>query len=654
MKVLRSLSLPVALLASVLAVSAQTEPKVGPGLTVTYESGGQTDTTTTPNVWLYSVDGTPVTPFLNPGKFTATWEGFITVDLRDNYTFKAELNGAFKLEVNSNVVLEASVQNGASDPSKRVRLNKGQNAIKLTYTSPASGDAYFRLLWSTPDIGFEPISFNSMVHAVDNAPLKKGDQLRLGRELFIEHRCVKCHTGLSADKLPDLALDAPDFKGIGSRRSYDWIARWIENPHANRALAQMPKMLHGATAKADAEAIASYLVTLKDDSATGSDPAADLVAKGQKLFIGLHCVACHVAPEETKTDPKKITLKHVKQKFPAGQLVAFLQKPSAHYQWIRMPNFRLTADEANQLAAYLQSKADAVNNRPALTGDAVAQGKKLLASTGCLNCHSGVDKTELTAKPFDQLSADKWNQGCLAEKEGNHTPFFGFDAEQRSALLAFAQTDRKSLQRHVPAEFATRHARTLNCTECHGKFEGFPVFPILGGKLKPEWAAKFIAGEVSYKPRPWLEARMPGFGPYAAGMAIGLAEQHGVAPKTPAEPPIDKEMAEVGRQLVSTDGGFSCIACHAIGKLGATQVFESAGINFAYTGERILPSYFHRWVTNPLRVDPQTKMPVYFDQGRSPLSDYYDGNADKQIEALRQYIRQGKDMPMPKDAQVQK
>ncbi len=640
------------LISSVMGLHAQEDPKTEPGLAVTYTVDGQSDTAIAQNFWLYTEQGKPVTPFLNPGKFTATWDGFISVDLRDNYTFKAELNGAIKVEVNTNVVLEASLAKGTTEPSKRVRLNKGLNQIKVTYTAPDAGDAYVRLLWAAPELGYEPVSLSMLSHDVKNDALAKGMQLRLGRELFIENRCVRCHTGPSVTALPDFALDAPDFKGIGSRRNAAWMAHWVENPKATRGVAQMPKMVHGPTAKADAEAIAAYLGSLKDAAATaGTDPAPEMAVKGKKLFESLHCVACHVSPEGGEADAKKIALKQVKQKFAPGDLVAFLQKPTEHYDWIRMPNFHLTKDEASQLAAYVLSKADAP--LPALASDAIARGKELVTSVGCLSCHNGPDKTTFATKRFGELEAEKWTQGCLAETETGKAPFFSFTKEERAALQAFAQTDRTSLKRHVPAEFAERHSRMLNCRECHGKFEGFPVFSILGGKLKPEWAAQFIAGEVSYKPRPWLESRMPSFPKFAGEMAVGLAQQHGIPPKTPAEPPIDKEAAEIGRIFIGTDGGFSCIACHAVGKLGATQVFESAGINFAYTGERLLPSFFHRWVLNPLRIDPQTKMPVYFDQGMSPLTDQYEGNADKQINALWQYIRQGKDMPMPKDAQVQ-
>jgi hypothetical protein len=78
------------------------------------------------------------------------------------------------------------------------------------------------------------------------------------------------------------------------------------------------------------------------------------------------------------------------------------------------------------------------------------------------------------------------------------------------------------------------------------------------------------------------------------------------------------------------------------------QVLESPGINLAYSGERLLKSFFHRWMMNPLAVDPTTKMPAYFDdQGQSQLTDVFEGDAKKQIEAIWEYLRMGPDMPPP-------
>jgi hypothetical protein len=50
---------------------------------------------------------------------------------------------------------------------------------------------------------------------------------------------------------------------------------------------------------------------------------------------------------------------------------------------------------------------------------------------------------------------------------------------------------------------------------------------------------------------------------------------------------------------------------------------------------------------NPQFIDPQTKMPVYFDAGQSPLADVHGGDALKQIHALWQYFRLGEKIPPP-------
>ena len=233
-------------------------------------------------------------------------------------------------------------------------------------------------------------------------------------------------------------------------------------------------------------------------------------------------------------------------------------------------------------------------------------------------------------------------------EDAGAAPWFGFSADERSALEAFGGTDRASLKRVVPAEFAERESRLLNCRECHGKVQGIPAFDVLGGKLKPEWSRAFIAGEISYKPRPWLEARMPAFPKYAELMAAGLAMQQGWPPQSPAEPPVDMDAARIGQKLISTMGGFSCVSCHAVGSVPAMQTGDTAGVNFVYTRSRVTRDYFERWLRYPQLIDPSTKMPAYFqDQTKSPLTNVLDGDVAKQINALWEYLQLGDKMPPP-------
>mgnify|MGYP003892344063 CR=1 FL=1 len=167
-----------------------------------------------------------------------------------------------------------------------------------------------------------------------------------------------------------------------------------------------------------------------------------------------------------------------------------------------------------------------------------------------------------------------------------------------------------------------------------------PEFEWLGEKLRHDWMSKFIAGQIEYKPRPWLIARMPGFAHHADSLALGLNHQHGLPQKEADEPAADAEKIANGQKLVGADGGFNCITCHAVGEQEATAVFEAPAINFAESAERLRKGYYHRWVLAPTRIDPDTKMPKYADpEGVTQLSEPYEGKGPDQFEAIRQYIK---------------
>ncbi len=49
-----------------------------------------------------------------------------------------------------------------------------------------------------------------------------------------------------------------------------------------------------------------------------------------------------------------------------------------------------------------------------------------------------------------------------------------------------------------------------------------------------------------------------------------------------------------------------------------------------------------------MSVDPNTKMPGYFDEeGNSPLPEFYEGNGPKTIHAVWQYLQLGPKAPTP-------
>jgi hypothetical protein len=152
----------------------------------------------------------------------------------------------------------------------------------------------------------------------------------------------------------------------------------------------------------------------------------------------------------------------------------------------------------------------------------------------------------------------------------------------------------------------------------------------------------FIAGHEKNKPRPWIIARMPGFATYAENLSKGLPHQHGFgASLTPdSEAAGDPEKIKIGETLVGENGGFNCIQCHILGNRAATAVFEAPGPNLAWAPQRLRREYFLRWALAPTRIDPDTKMPKFADEeGKTPLTDFFQGQAREQFDAIWQYLR---------------
>lgn len=610
------------------------------GLRLQLSGGGKSTVKVTPNVHLFLPENASASPLIPAGQTKAEWTGYINVDLRGDFKFKAMARGKVNVELNGKEILagEGDGKKGIG-PSAEIRLNKGPNKLRVRFESPVKGDGFVRLLWSEYGFLWEPIHRSQLTRDADDEALKLASRKLRGRDLFIEARCVRCHVTEGAT-IPDLAMDAPSFLGIGSRRHAPWMAKWILNPKAERTSAKMPVVLHGATAKKDAEAIAAFLGTLKGEVGLNGKARND----GESLMEMFHCVGCHNVPG-SEPDDGKLSLGHVNEKYPPGQLAAFLMNPTKHYQWRRMPNFDMSKEEAVTVADYLRSHAKMVKaTQPDLA--LIPRGKKLVQTTGCLNCHQLDLPNKHQRKSLAQLASVE--SGCLGEKSGS-APTYAFGDMERQALRAFLKGDRKSLQRHVPVEFAERHTRNLRCTACHGELEGFPRLERLGGKLKPEFMHEFISGKTNYKPRPWLDQVMPAFPAYAEGLAHGLAHSHGYSDKTAPEGKIDTASVKIGRQMTGVNGGFSCVACHGIGDLQPTQVFEAEGINLSLPARRLQKDYYIRWILNPLKIEPQTKMPVYFDEeGNSMLYDVLEGKTMKQVEAMWQYMRMGDKIDPPK------
>jgi mono/diheme cytochrome c family protein len=638
------------------AVSTALAAEAAGAVALRLDAGGASSQQVVSNLALHVEPGTTPDPFLPPGPFTATWEGDLNVDLRGDFQFRVESSGPFQLELGGSNVL-ASTPSTWSPP---VRLRKGPNPFRAVFhaTSTEGAAASARLLWQGRGLPEGPVPASSLTPSQVPAsnPAGLASRPARGRGLFLELRCGRCHVADVPTPVPELEMDAPPFAAIGPGRDPHWLEQWLLDPQATRSRAVMPRLLHGPEAPAEAAALAAWLTSLPIDPPTTTPAPSGSVPIGRSLSESLRCSACHVLPGEP-ADPARIALAHVAVKFAQAPdaLGRYLMQPSALHRWSRMPDYGLSRDEAAHLAAWLLAGKPAAGSTETTppTKALVEMGAHLAQTRGCVACHEPRASRPPHARPLRDLPASAWKTGCLSETPprdppATARPWYALSPEQRADLQAFAQTDRSSLGRHVPSDFAARWSDTLRCGGCHEGVEGIPGIAGAGAKLKPEWMGRLLRGEILRKARPWLPARMPAFPAFADGLAMGLASQHGLAPRTPAEPPLDAQAAADGRRLVSASGGFACVSCHAIGPAGATAVFEAPGINFSLVEERLQPGYFGRWIRNPQLVEPGTKMPQYFDEeGNSALADYADGDGPKTIHALWSYLRLGGRMEPP-------
>jgi mono/diheme cytochrome c family protein/cytochrome c551/c552 len=403
-----------------------------------------------------------------------------------------------------------------------------------------------------------------------------------------------------------------------TRLSPHWLSKQVSQPEF-----QCPTVDKG-----DQADLTAYL--LAQQKREGIKPAAKASAKtiaaGNKLIEDL--MLTHWLKPIVKQG-----------RYTSGGLVDMLEAPAKNNPFTTFPDFRLSAEEAQQVAAAAQKKWGAKLKSASSRGN-TKHGKQLYQQQ-CTLCHGTSPAASPTTVSYEQLFSIDWSsKGCAAADPGN-APDLRLDKTQRQALLAFSNSDRNagrnSLAKFAPAEYAEREMKKLGCTTCHSGQNKLPSITSAGAKLKTEWLAGLLKGEHTDKIRPWMHARMPAFASRADQLAEGMAAMHGVnyQDKAPKQP----KLAKTGEVLAGTSG-YSCVLCHAAGDQPALQAFEGQGPNLALASDRLRFDYYQQWMHWPQRIAPATIMPRYTkDKTNATLDTHYKGEAAKQFDAIWEWMK---------------
>ena len=78
--------------------------------------------------------------------------------------------------------------------------------------------------------------------------------------------------------------------------------------------------------------------------------------------------------------------------------------------------------------------------------------------------------------------------------------------------------------------------------------------------------------------------------------------------------------------------------CHQIGADSAALGASFLAPDLTLSKERLKPDWTSVWLRDPQSVQSGTMMPTFFPDGQSPVGDILDGDAERQIEAIRDYL----------------
>jgi cytochrome c2 len=202
--------------------------------------------------------------------------------------------------------------------------------------------------------------------------------LNTGRFLVERYGCNGCHKIKGWEGLRKVG---PDLTHITAKTDPEWMFRWIKEPKGFRPT-RMPQVWDvriDETAEqkkrndVEINSVVAYLQSQATSSEYPAPPAGDLAA-GRKTFESIGCLGCHrVGDDKRGMDAfwaasyrtHGPNLDGTGTKVNAGWLYAWVKNPKSYWQHTRMPNLRLSDQEAANVTAYLMSlKKDGFREKP--------------------------------------------------------------------------------------------------------------------------------------------------------------------------------------------------------------------------------------------------------------------------------------------------
>ncbi len=496
------------------------------------------------------------------------------------------------------------------------------------------------------------------------------EELR-GLVLLDDYKCFACHQR-DVTYIPVSPKQAPNLEWTTGKIDPSYIERYIADPLHVKPGTKMPDVMASADVaerRALAREITQFLVvSFSDEKFERQTLDEDAALRGRELFHTVGCVACHSPRDKTGAEllaASSVALGDLGQKYNLIGLVAFLENPHASMPSGRMPSMKLTHWEAIDIANYLlvdyASKNAQTESPFKLDQDLVVGGRNHFNKLGCAQCHAIEQKT--TEQNAPRLTGARSDEGCLSQADGPW-PRYQLNESQQSAIRSAIAREPQELTDH---EQILVTFETFNCLSCHqrdnlggisGERDEYfhttnpnlgpqgrvpPRLTGVGAKIQPKWLRQVLVSGRSI--RPYMKTRMPQYGGDNVAHLVDLLVRVDRVPNVEfPEFGDQKEMRTTGHELAGT-AGLNCIACHNFQQKPATTM---PAVDLTEMAERLNKNWFYHYMRDPQRLSPGTIMPSFWPGGKAIRKDVLDGDADKQVEALWQYLLDGRQARPPR------
>lgn len=520
------------------------------------------------------------------------------------------------------------------------------------------------------------------VISLEGAPM-----LTKGKQLFQKLGCHGCHL---ADGFSKEAKVGPRLNRIKYKVGAAWLFDWIKDPKKYLPDTRMPNFNLNDE---DALAITAYLMDSSDKTFKFDNKFKEGSAEnGKKLFESVGCYACHKFKGKGETFGPDLT--NVGNKVRSKWLINWISLPHTYNDKSRMPNLRISYDDAADISAFLLKGKTRVRDRQlekkVRDPELVKAGKLLVSRRGCFACHD-INGMESMGRIAPELSSfgrkmivelefgdthiphtwESWVRTKLKKPDSFRTervldkmPNFNLTDDEIDALVVLLKGFNGSkvpvrYQKVLnPKEKIIEKGRRLitkyNCRGCHsveGKggdiqkyLNGNHLYPPpledgayhVGERIKASWLFSFLKNPTPV--RTWVKVKMPTFFFTDEEVRDLTAYFEALSPESiKYESDIHrskpKEAIENGVKAVNY---MDCGKCHDDG---------AKGIDFSIAGARLKQDWIPKWLENTRELIPWTKMPNHWDKkdGKLVVKTKFPelkklGTVDQQAGAIRDYI----------------